>query len=238
MSNPYFRFKKFTVWHDRCAMKVGTDGVLLGSWAEVAGAGRILDIGTGTGLIALMLAQRNAEAVIDAIDIDPDACRQAGANVAASPFAGRIRIIPASLADFRPEGTPAYDLIVSNPPYFTDALKCPDNQRRIARHTDTLPLDDLLQTARKWLHPDGRLGLIWPADSQERLETAARDAGLHFIRLTAVHSRLGTPPKRLLAELGLKPVAATSAGSLTIEEKGRQYTGEFTRLVKDFYLYV
>lgn len=238
MSNPYFRFKKFTVWHDRCAMKVGTDGVLLGGWAEVAEARHILDIGTGTGLIALMLAQRNPAAAIDAIDIDPDACLQAEANVAASPFAGRIRIIPASLADFRPEETRRYELIVSNPPYFTDALKCPDNQRRIARHTDTLPLGDLLQTARRWLRPGGRLGLVWPADGQKRLEAAARDANLHFIRLTSVYSRPGAPPKRLLAELGLTPVAEPAGGSLTIEDERHQYTGEFTKLMKDFYLYL
>lgn len=238
MSNPYFRFKKFTVWHDRCAMKVGTDGVLLGGWAEVAGAGRILDIGTGTGLIALMLAQRNPGATIDAIDIDPEACLQAEANVAASPFAGRIRIIPASLADFRPAETRGYDLIVSNPPYFTDALKCPDNQRRIARHTDTLPLGDLLQTARPWLRPGGRLGVVWPADGQGRLEAAAREAGFHFIRLARVYSRPGTPPKRLLAELGLEPVADMAAGSLTIEEESHRYTAEFTKLMKDFYLYL
>lgn len=238
MSNPYFRFKKFTVWHDKCAMKVGTDGVLLGGWAEVAGAGRILDIGTGTGLIALMLAQRNPLAGIDAIDIDPEACLQAEANVAASPFAGRIRIFPVSLAAYRPEETLKYDLIVSNPPYFTDSLKCPDNQRRIARHTDRLPLDELLQTASRWLQPSGRLGLVWPADGRERLERAAHEAGLHFIRLTQVHSLAGAPAKRLLAELGTQRPAATAFGSLTIEREGHRYTDEFTALVKDFYLYV
>lgn len=238
MSNPYFRFKKFTVWHDKCAMKVGTDGVLLGGWASVAGAGRILDIGTGTGLVALMLAQRNSEARIDAIDIDREACLQAEANVAASPFAGRIRVFPVALADYRPEEKCPYDLVVSNPPYFTDALKCPDPQRRIARHTDTLPLDELLQTARQWLHPAGRLGIVWPAEGRERLETAARQAGLHFIRLTEVHSVSGAPPKRLLAELGMRLVVATAFGHLTIEQEKHRYTQEFTALVKDFYLYV
>ncbi len=238
MSNPYFRFKKFTVWHDKCAMKVGTDGVLLGGWAWVKNAARILDIGTGTGLIALMLAQRKETARIDAIDIDPDACRQAEANVAASPFADRIRVIPASLADYRPGEPGMYDLIVSNPPYFTDALKCPDHQRRLARHTDTLPLAELMQTARGWLHPTGRLALVWPADGRSRLETAAYDAGLYFIRITEVHSLPGTPPKRILAELGLQPVGSPVAGSLTIEETARRYTEEFTTLMKDFYLYL
>lgn len=238
MSNPYFRFKKFTVWHDKCAMKVGTDGVLLGGWARVEDAASILDIGTGTGLIALMLAQRKETARIDAIDIDPDACRQADANVAASPFAGRIRVIPASLADYRPVEPAVYDLIVSNPPYFTNALKCPDYQRRLARHTDTLPLTELMQTARGWLHPAGRLALVWPADGRNLLETAARDAGLYFIRITEVHSLPGTPPKRMLAELGVQPVGTPALESLTIEETARRYTEEFTALMKDFYFYL
>lgn len=238
MSNPYFRFKKFTVWHDKCAMKVGTDGVLLGGWVCVTGAARILDIGTGTGLVALMLAQRNPEARIDAIDIDRNACLQAQANVAASPFAGRIRVFPVSLADYRPEERPSYDLIVSNPPYFTDALKCPDPQRRIARHTDTLPLDELLQTAREWLHPAGRLSIVWPAEGRAQLEKAAQEAGLQFIRLTEVHAVEGAPPKRLLAELGVQPAVAPVFGCLAIEREGHRYTEEFTALVKDFYLYV
>lgn len=238
MSNPYFSFKKFTVWHDKCAMKVGTDGVLLGGWARVEGAASILDIGTGTGLIALMLAQRNEAARIDAIDIDPDACRQAEANVAASPFAGRIRVIPASLAGYRPVEPAVYDLIVSNPPYFTDALKCPDPQRRLARHTDTLPLAELLQTARGWLHPSGRLALVWPADGRSRLEAAACEAGLYFIRITEVYSLPGAPPKRILAELGLQPVGTPALESLTIEVAARRYTEEFTALMKDFYLYL
>ena len=118
MANPYFQFKKFTIRHDKCAMKVGTDAVLLGAWADTASCKNILDIGTGTGIIALMLAQRSC-ADIDAIDIDKDACIQAEENVAASPFAGRIKVIPASCADFARSTTlKKYDLIVSNPPYF------------------------------------------------------------------------------------------------------------------------
>ena len=118
MANPYFQFKKFTIRHDKCAMKVGTDAVLLGAWADTASCKNILDIGTGTGIIALMLAQRSC-ADIDAIDIDKEACVQAEENVAASPFAGRIKVIPASCADFaRSMAQKKYDLIVSNPPYF------------------------------------------------------------------------------------------------------------------------
>ena len=119
MSNPYFRFKQFTVRHDRCAMKVGTDGCLLGAWADVSGARRIADVGTGSGLVALMLAQRNTDARIDALDIDRDACLQAAENVSASPFAARIRVLRTDFRTYAATAPPAYDRIVSNPPYLT-----------------------------------------------------------------------------------------------------------------------
>lgn len=153
-------------------MKVGTDGVLLGAWAGTESCNRILDIGTGTGLIALMLAQRS-KAVIDAIDIDADACLQAQENAESSPFAGRINVRHCALADFAQAATNLYDLIVSNPPYFVDSLKCPDRQRNTARHTDTLTLEDLLQDSRKLLAPQGRIALI-PALRPERAS-----CGLH-----------------------------------------------------------
>ena len=148
MANPYFQFKKFTVWHDKCAMKVGTDGVLLGEWASTERCQRILDVGTGTGLIALMLAQRST-AILDAIDIDSDACLQAQENIAKSPFANRIQVYQTSLSEYMPDENIKYDLIVSNPPYFIDSLKCPDTKRNLARHTDTLSLPDLLRGTRR-----------------------------------------------------------------------------------------
>ena len=156
MSNPFFQFKQFTIRHDKCAMKVGTDGVLLGAWAGTESCSRILDVGTGTGLIALMLAQRS-KAVVDAIDIDADACLQAQENAESSLFAGRINVFHSDLVDFAQASTHLYDLIVSNPPYFVDSLKCPNLQRNTARHTDTLTLEDLLQYSRKLLAPQGRI---------------------------------------------------------------------------------
>ena len=127
MSNPFFQFKQFTIRHDKCAMKVGTDGVLLGAWAGTESCSRILDVGTGTGLIALMLAQRS-KAVVDAIDIDADACLQAQENAESSLFAGRINVFHSDLADFAQASTHLYGLIVSNPPYFVDSLKCPTHR--------------------------------------------------------------------------------------------------------------
>ncbi len=165
MSNPFFQFKQFTIRHDKCAMKVGTDGVPLGAWAGIESCNRILDIGTGTGLTAMMLAQRS-KAVIDAIDIDAEACLQAQENAESSPFAERIKIQHSALSDFAQTDTGLYDLIVSNPPYFVDSLKCPDQKRNTARHTDTLTLEDLLQDSRKLLAPQGRIALILPYDQK------------------------------------------------------------------------
>lgn len=237
MANPYFQFKKFTVWHDRCAMKVGTDGVLLGAWADTERAYRILDVGTGTGLIALMLAQRS-DALIDAIDIDPAACLQAEANVLHSPFLRQIRIIHTSLGAYLSQADDRYDLIVSNPPYFVDSLKCPDTRRTLARHTDSLSLPDLIRDCRSLLKPDGRLALILPYDQRERLLTCLREAALFLSKETAVIPTSGARPKRLLVELS--PAAATSPSPtfLTIEMERHVYTPEFKRLVSPFYLHL
>ena len=133
MPNPYFQFKQFTVRHDKCAMKVGTDGVLLGAWAPVQDVKRILDVGAGSGLISLQLAQRNPEAVITSVEIDPAAAAQAQENIQSSPWSNRMEVVCCDFRKYHPEDK--FDLIVSNPPYFVDALRCPDNQRCMARHT-------------------------------------------------------------------------------------------------------
>ncbi|MGM9758720.1 MAG: tRNA1(Val) (adenine(37)-N6)-methyltransferase [Parabacteroides sp.] len=235
MANPYFKFKQFTVWHDQCAMKVGTDGALLGAWATPGQARRILDIGTGTGLIALMLAQR-CDAQIDAIDIDADACRQARENVRRSPFEGRIAVFHAPLHAFQPTDNQPYDLIVSNPPYFIDSLKCPNNKRSLARHTDTLPLEELIQESRRLLSPTGRLCLILPFDQQTRLEQLCQAAGFHLILQTNVSPVVGSAPKRLLAEWGLESTTSPRQTHLSIEYPDRRHTEEFIALEKPYYL--
>ncbi len=236
MSNPFFQFKQFTIRHDKCAMKVGTDGVLLGAWAGIESCNRILDIGTGTGLIAMMLAQRS-KAVIDAIDIDAEACLQAQENTESSPFTERIKIWHSALSDFAQTGMGIYDLIVSNPPYFVDSLKCPDQKRNTARHTDTLTLEDLLQDSRKLLAPQGRIALILPYDQKERLADCIRTQNLFLSKETSVIPVPGAEPKRLLAELTAEaPVFPTYSSQLTIEVARHQYTDEYVSLTKDFYL--
>lgn len=235
MANPYFKFKRFTVWHDKCAMKVNTDGALLGAWADTCGKRRILDVGTGTGLIALMIAQRS-EAIIDAIDIDKDAYEQAKENISLSPFNGRIHAHHCMLSEYEVDDNIKYDLIVSNPPYFINSLKCPDNKRNLARHTDTLSIPDLLSDSKKLLAEDGSIALITPFDQREYIIDNAARLSLYPIKETHVSSLSGTAPKRLLMELSSRVVAGNTISNLTIEMVRGEFTDQFTSMMKEYYL--
>lgn len=236
MANPYFRFKKFTVYHDKCAMKVGTDAVLLGAWADTSFCRNILDIGTGTGIIALMLAQRS-QATVEAIDIDKEACVQATENAAASPYTERIKVVHASCADFAASNQQKrYDLIVSNPPYFINSLKCPDNKRTVARHTDTLLLSDLIREAQTLLSPSGRIALVLPYERLEEVKALASANHLYICRQTDVIPTPGAAPKRLLVELSTTEENIKNRDTLTIEEARHQYTPAYIALTKEFYL--
>ncbi|MDR2968461.1 MAG: methyltransferase [Tannerellaceae bacterium] len=233
MANPFFKFKQFTVFHDKCAMKVGTDGVLLGAWTNTADAANLLDAGTGTGLIALMLAQRT-NAAIDAIDIDEGACRQAAENVAGSPFSGRIRIIHSSFVGFQPGRK--YDLIVSNPPYFSQSLKSPDDKRSQARHDDSLPLPDLIAGSKEMLSENGRIALILPVEQEGKLDGLLTQYGLHRIRQTNVMPVVNGQIKRILIELSATPNPHCAPDCLAIERERHKYTKEYEALTRDFYL--
>lgn len=236
MANPFFQFKQFIIRHDKCAMKVGTDGVLLGAWANTGLCRSILDIGTGTGLIALMLAQRST-ALIDAIDIDADAYTQAVENATDSPFAGRIRVVHTTLADYTAGCQTRYDLIVSNPPYFSDSLKCPNGKRSIARHTDTLPLPELIKDCCQLLAPNGRIALVLPSDQSERLLSMAGQNNLYLCRRTDVLPLPNTSPRRMLIELASnQTIPSPVTNSLVIETARHQYSEEYKALTRDFYL--
>ena len=253
MSNEYFQFKQFTVRHERCAMKVGTDGVLLGAWAPVEGVGRILDVGTGTGLVALQLAQRSASARITAIEIDPDAAAQAGENVAASPWSDRIEVVCGDFATFRQIATfdtfatpslvakptvaeeEGYDLIVSNPPYFTEALQCPDPRRCTARHTATLDYALLFRRGAALLAPGGVLALIFPADAEPRVLEAAACSALYPCRRLAVYTKPGKPLRRLLMAFSPR-LAPCRHDELYIHTPDGSYSEDYRRLTGDFYL--
>ena len=233
MPNPYFAFKQFTVRHDRCAMKVGTDGVLLGAWTDLSHSRRILDIGTGTGLIALMLAQRCMDARITAIDLDSAAVEQAQENIQASPWKDRIEALQQDICTYHPNGT--FDTIVSNPPYFIDSLKCPDGQRSTARHTDTLDADRLIGKVSELLTSDGRFSIILPAEQTEDLIRVAGEKGLHPSRQTWVITRPGLSPKRILMEFRKIPVML-QPDELVIELERHVYSEEYIALTQEFYL--
>ena len=215
-------------------MKVGTDGVLLGAWTDTSGVERILDIGTGTGLVALMLAQRS-RAHIDAVEIDRDACSQARENVMRSPFSDRISVYHCSIQDYPKTCTERYDLIVSNPPFFANAYKAPNFERAIARHSDRLDQSDLLQAAQQLLSQNGRLAVIYPTEASQTLDQKAPAFGFFCYRKLYVKPTLNSPIKRVLIVLG-KNRSEYQENTLTIEADRHIYTAEFIALIKEFYL--
>lgn len=215
-------------------MKVGTDGVLLGAWTQVSHARRILDIGTGTGILALMLAQRSS-ARIDAIEIDRDAAVQARENVIQSPWKERIEVIHTSLQEFAKEKR-KYDLIVTNPPYFTDSLKAPDQKRSLARHNHRLIPETLVEGIHELLEEDGRFTIILPETNFSSLHTLCDRFQLFIKRRTNVFSKPGSPCIRVLAEFSGNN-SVRKADDLIIETDGRHgYSSRFTELVKAYYL--
>ena len=227
-----FRFKQFAVEQDDVAMKVDTDGVLLGAWAACDGAKRILDIGTGTGLIALMLAQRNAEAEIRAVEIDETATRRARSNFDMSPWAERLDVECCAVQEFNPNEK--FDLIISNPPYFVDSLLPPDAKRSTARHTHDLSFEELDKAACRLLADDGRFALILPTAEFEKYLTITQ---LSLVRRCDVYPKVGTDVKRVMAEFTKFETTSPTLETITIEQGKRgDYTDEYRTLTKDFYL--
>ena len=189
-----FKFKHFEIHQDRCAMKVGTDGVLLGAWA--LGGKRILDIGSGTGLISLMMAQRYPEAQVVGIDLDAEACAEARENVAASPFADRVNIVDCRLQDY--ESVEKFDAIVSNPPFFLNSLKNPDSKRSMARHADSLPFRELFRGVKLLLSDDGVFSAIVPVEVLEAFASEGYMNGFYLLRQCGIKTVERKQPKRYL----------------------------------------
>lgn len=233
MPNSYFQFKQFTVWHDKCAMKVGTDGVLLGAWTDVSDATSVLDIGTGTGLVALMIAQRCSAEII-AIEIDENAAGQAVENVKRTPWNNRISVENKDFKDFN--YSEQFDRIVSNPPYFTDSLLSPNEKRTMARHTNELTFTDLIEGAAKLLAPDGEFSLIIPNDALFKITEIASRVGLYPVRQTNVIPKPGSPPKRALISFSFNKNKNLETEELVVELARHQYSPEYISLTKEFYL--
>jgi len=216
-------------------MKVGTDGTLLGSWAALERQdGRILDIGTGTGLMALMMAQRYPAARVTAIDIDEAAVVQATENVKDSPFADRIQVSQADVNSF--ESSEPYDAIVCNPPYFSNALICPDNQRTQARHTLMLTYRQLMAVAWRLLSDDGLFSVIIPNDYFQQLESEAHLAGFFLTRVYGVRTIAGKSIKRYLIELRKHPDKEFVKKDVTLEDLPNVRSKWYRELTKDFYI--
>jgi len=228
-----FRFKQFSIQDDRCAMKVGTDGVLLGCWAPKGS--RILDVGTGSGLIARMLMQRCPEAEVEGIDIDAAAVEQAKEN--------GVRAYCSSLQDWQNDQSQItkhkYDLIVSNPPYFQNSLKNPDKGRQAARHTDTLSYEELIAHSARLLTEDGQLALILPAEAEAEIRQLAGAAGLYLTHVTRVYSKETKSVRRVMMAFsrdnGITGYRDTEDVLVLEDEKGGRSL-PYQNLAKDFYL--
>jgi len=236
-----FRFKQFTLSHGRSAMQVNTDSVILGAWAAGASQapGRILDIGTGCGILALMMAQRFSGTMIDALEIDKSSAEEAAANALSSPWAGRISV---RQGDFRKTVfTGRYDLVICNPPYFRKSLASPDLRRTIARHASPSSLShrELSEGVADLLAPSGLFALVLPATAAGDFFSIALAAArpLYPQRVTTVYTRMSKPAIRVLAEMGHTPVPAVRDTMAMYEESGPEYSSQYVSLVKDFYLW-
>lgn len=234
MPTPFFRFKQFTVRHDKCAMKVGTDGVLLGCVANGEKALSVLDVGTGTGLVALMIAQRFPEAKITAIDIDSDAVEQARENVEASCFAKRIEVREQDFNNIECWSS-KYDLIVSNPPFYEENVSCPDARRDAARHTDSLPLERLIKNAATLLNEGGVFAVIIPQQRASDFILNCSLNKLYLWRRTDVKTTPKKMAKRTILQFTNKMVESHTETLMLNDESGKRSV-QYQKISKDFYL--
>lgn len=234
--NEPFQFKQFSIAQDKCSMKVGTDGVLLGAWANVEQAKRILDIGAGTGLIAVMLGQRNAEAEIHAVEIDDLAFVQAQENMQNAPWANRLSVFHQSIQDFSTIPTAPYDLIVSNPPFFSGGTFSFNQDRNSVRHTVKLPHGDMLRAVQKLLAKDGKFCVILPFVEGLRFQELAASFHFYCTRVTEVLPRANKSVERLLMQFELES-SAPQWDQLIIQHEGQnEWTEAYQDLTRAFYL--
>lgn len=227
-----FKFKQFEIHQDRCAMKVGTDGVLLGAWAP--GGKRILDIGSGTGLISLMMAQRCQEAQVIGVDLDAEACDEARENVAASPFADRVSIACCRLQDY--ESAEKFDAIVSNPPFFLNSLKNPDSKRSMARHADSLPFRDLFLGVKRLLSEEGMFSAIVPSEVLDAFTSEAYLLGFCLVRQCGVKTVERKQPKRFMLTFARhRTVEMENAIEVMMDSDGNR-SEWYAKITEEFYV--
>jgi tRNA1Val (adenine37-N6)-methyltransferase len=232
-----FQFKQFSVQQDKCAMKIGTDAVLLGAWCPIDNnTFSVLDIGTGTGILSLMLAQRSNAEQIDAIEIDENAYEQAVDNFENSPWGDRLFCFHAGLDEFIDEPEDAYDLIVSNPPFYAEDYKTENEQRDLARFQDALPFEDLVEAAGLLLSENGIFAVIIPFKEEAKFIDLCADAELFPVKVTRVKGTPTSETKRSLLAFKRFELPVLSADELIIETARHDYTSEYVSLTKDFYL--
>jgi tRNA1Val (adenine37-N6)-methyltransferase len=235
--NSFFQFKQFKVNQDKSAMKVCTDACVLGAWAEVEEAKNILDIGTGTGLLSLMVAQRNRSARITAVELEENAFAQASENVKSSPFGNQITVFHSAIQDFNPDEK--FDFIITNPPFFQSDLKSPDPKINQAHHSESLTFGDLLIAVDRLLAPDGIWNVLLPVDEGIIFQNKAEEMGWFTSRkLTLFHQKDRQPFRLLMSFKHSKPVDNDLLISelFIYEEDGKTYTNSFKKLLKDYYL--
>lgn len=229
-----FQFKQFSCHHYRSAMRIGVDGVLTGAWCDVTG-NRILDVGTGCGLIALMCAQRNPDALVDAVEVDPDSVEEARGNFQNSPWSDRLNVKLCSFTDYKP--LCLYDLIVSNPPYFNSGVEADESSRMRARHEGDLSPVLILRHGRYMLTPTGRIAMIVPYLRADEMIRTASDVSLTLKRRTDVKGNLTTPYKRTLLEfINAEMTDVPVCDELILEESNGVPTADHRALCHDFYL--
>jgi tRNA1Val (adenine37-N6)-methyltransferase len=230
-----FQFKQFSIDDSNCAMKIGTDGCLLGAWADVENIHSILDIGTGSGLIALMLAQRSI-AVIDAVELDRDAYNQALKNFSESHWKNRLSIFHSSIQEYVKICKKNYDLIVCCPPYFLNSMKTPDKKRRLARHTDSLTFEELISGSLRLLKPEGKFCTILPYKSSKHFCDIALIEGYHTIKITEIEPKSEATPVRVLMQMQRNKIPVIKNRIPILDKGGKLYTQEYRELTKDFYI--
>ena len=232
-----FNFKKFSVEQDRCAMKIGTDGVLLGAWSPIPDhCDSVLDIGTGTGIIALMIAQRSNANQIDALEIDENAYEQASENFENSPWDDRLFCFHAGLDELIDEPEDEYDLIISNPPFYTENYKTEDEQRDLARFEDAMPFEMLLEAADLLLSENGIFSVIIPFKEEEHFLALTKEFELFPMKITRVKGTPTSELKRSLLAFQRSEISEVEINELVIETERHVYTPEYITLTKDFYL--
>lgn len=236
MSSLPFKFKQFTIDQDRCAMKIGTDAVLLGAWTSVNQEPfSVLDIGAGSGVIALILTQRSNAELIDAIEIDDDAYEQCTENFENSSWNDRLFCYHTSLKEFTEEIEDKYDLIVSNPPFYSDDYKSDNKQRDLARFEDALPFSHLLESVSNLLSKNGVFSVVLPFKEEEKFIALATKSKLLSNRILRVKGNPSSEIKRSLMQFSFTE-CEVEIGELIIETERHQYTQDYINLTKDFYL--